>query len=97
MDPENLKELLKEAVNDTGRDLSTSLDEVALAMSESTARLALSVGQPGFEMALIAERDIVAIKAGLSAVGSADAIDNRIIGVIQGGLSMAARAIAPGA
>lgn len=65
--------------------------------AESMARLATMVGQPGFEMALEAERDIVAIKAGLRISKDADNADLRFLGVVEGALRMGAGLLTGGA
>lgn len=85
------KELLEDVLHETGRDLGDKKDEVVLYAAQRSAHLAMILGQPGFALALRAERDNVALKAGLNAVISADRVDNRIVGVIQAGLLMGAR------
>lgn len=86
--------VLESALKETGKDLGVSLDAVKVKIAEQLALLALAVGEPGYDRAVIAARDNVAFAMGLSAVADADAIDSRIIGVIQGGLSMGARLLA---
>lgn len=92
---QDLKSLFESAIAETGIDLQQSAHDVALYTSQRMAHLALIVGLPGYEEALVAERDNVALFAGISAVNSADAADQRIIGIIQGALAIGAKAIAP--
>lgn len=82
---------LKATLAETGRSLNTDLDVVRASAAEQLVNLSLAAGEPGYDMAVIAARDIVAMTAGLQAVSVADATDARIIGVIQGSLSMAAK------
>lgn len=89
-----LETLLKDAARETGRDLQGNTVEITTYAAERTAYLSTLVGQPGFEEAVRAERDNVALKAGISAVKTADAADARIVGIIQGVLFLGARAIA---
>lgn len=90
----DLEALLKDAARETGRDLRGNMVEITAYAAERTAFLSTLVGQPGFEEAVRAERDNVALKAGISAVKTADAADARIVGIIQGVLFLGARAIA---
>jgi len=53
-----------------GLDFSGSVEEVKLYAAQSMARLATLVGQPGYEMAVEAERDIVAWPSRPSATSS---------------------------
>ena len=70
---EQLKALLESAIAETGADLSTAVDEVALYAAERMAVLATLIGQVGYEQAVIAERPNGALMAGISAGGSAHA------------------------
>ena len=90
------KALLEAAVKETGADLGKSKDEVAMYMSERTAHLAQIVGFEGFDMAVVAERDNVALFAGLHAVAQSDSIRDRILGIIQGALFIGASALTGG-
>jgi hypothetical protein len=91
---ESIKALLESAIAETGADLATSVDEVALYAAERTAVLAMHVGQPGFDLAVIAERDSVALMAAMNATGAANAVRQRILGVIQGALWLGAQQLA---
>lgn len=86
--------LLTSAIKETGAQLKTSASELALYASERAAYLAGIANEPGFELAVKAERDAVALKAGISAVNEARAVDQRIVGIIHGALMIGARALA---
>lgn len=88
--------LLESSLKETGKELSVSLDVVRAEAARQMAQLALAAGEPGYERAVIAARDNVAMVAGLQSVANADAVDARIIGVIQGGLFLGAKAISGG-
>ncbi len=81
MSPE---ELLRSALEETGVSLKISTDELARYVAQQAATLLKAVGEPGFDKALIAARNAVALKAGLNATLEAEAADARIVGVIQG-------------
>lgn len=81
MSPE---ELLRSALSETGISLKISADELVRYVAEQGATLALAVGEPGFDKALIAARNAIALKAGLNATLEAEAADARIVGVLQG-------------
>lgn len=89
-----LGKLLSDAVKETGQDLKGDLQVVTAYAAERTAVLATLVGQPGFEEAVRAERDNVALKAGIASVAAADAFDQRVVGIIQGALFIGAKALA---
>lgn len=93
----DLEQLLESAVKDTGVELSNTTAEVAQYTLQRSEFLATVVGQPGYQLAVIAERDNVALFAGLNFVAKADAAQQRFIGVIQGALAIAATAITKGA
>ena len=88
------KQLLADAVKETGVDLKESLDSVAEFMSARALHLYTIVNEPGFIQALRAERNRTAIHAGLQVAVDADKADHRILGLIQGALALAASAIA---
>ncbi len=90
------KEMLRAAAAETGLQLQDNLDEVALYASERVAILAMLVGQDGYDQAVIAERDNVALKMALASVAQSDAMRDKFTGLLQGALFMAAGLIAPG-
>lgn len=83
--------MLQGTLQETGRDLEGSLDAVKAEVAKQLAALSLAAGEPGYERAVIAARDNVALVAGLQAVADADAVDSRILGIIQGGLTFGAK------
>lgn len=91
---EQLKNLLQAALDETGADLEAATSELALFAAERTAYLATLVGLQGYERAVIAERDRVALRAGIAAVDQADAAAQRALGIIQGALFLGAQVIA---
>ena len=91
---ENLKSLFEDAIAETGVSLQVGAAELAAYAAERSAHLATLVGDPGFSIALRAERDAVALRAGITAVQEGDAADARIVGVIHGALSIAAGLLA---
>ena len=84
-------------LNLNGLDFKGSAQEIRQYSAESMARLATLVGQPGFETAVEAERDIVAIKIGMRIAKDADKADMKALGVIEGALRMGAGMLSGGA
>jgi hypothetical protein len=78
---------------DLGIFLIADLQAVADYTAERIDHLATLVGEPGYDLALLAERDNIAIKAGIVSVENADDLDRRILAVLRGGLSIAAMGI----
>ena len=85
-----LEQQLFAAITETGVNLQKSAAEVAAYAAERALHLSTIVGQLGYDEAVIAERDAVALFAGVSAAVTADAADNRIVGLIQAGIAMLA-------
>ena len=78
----------------TGRALRADIKAVGAYAAERAAHLATLSGQPGFEDAVLAERDNVVLRAGIAATQRGDNIDQRLIGIIQGALRTAAVVLA---
>lgn len=89
-------DLLVEELEAQGERLAASLDDARLIASEELAALALAVGEPGYQRAVIASRDNVILRLGLKAVAEARDTDQRMIGIIQGALFFGAQVIAGG-
>jgi hypothetical protein len=87
------RQLLEDAVKETGVDIEESLDSLALFMSERALHLSTIVAEPGFPQAVRAERNRVALHAGLSVAHDADKADHRMLGIVQGALALAAGAL----
>lgn len=90
----DLEHLLETAVRETGVELTQGSKEVATYAAQRAVFLAGLVGRPGYQQAVIAERDNVALFAGISGVNAADGAQQKLIGVIQGALALGARALA---
>lgn len=86
-------DLLEAAVEETGVALGASRAELAAYMAERAAHLSLIVHEPGFDQALMAERNNVALRAGLEMSDQARAVDQKIVGIIGGALRIAAAAL----
>ena len=86
---------LLEGVGDRlGRQFAGDLDDVQAYASERMLHLSAILDQPGYGEALVAERDNVALRAGIAAVETADAVDREVLGTIAGALAIGARALA---
>ena len=94
----NMAKELAELLESTAQRLGTDLQEDVLAIreyaSERMLHLSTCVDQPGYDQALIAERDSVALFAGISAVHVADAADRELLGIVAGALAIGARTLA---
>jgi hypothetical protein len=100
---EDLKEILnafleqlKLEIEDAGQDIKVSWDELRMYTAERANHLSAIVGKPGFELAVRAERDAIALKAGIAAVDTADQAGQRWLGMIQGTLIVVAKVLALG-
>jgi hypothetical protein len=92
---EEFKALFDETLTRLGGNLKVTSDELSKYAAERADKLAtiLSNNEPGFDQAVIAARDSVALKAGLAAGATAGAIDREWLGLIAGGLRFAAAAL----
>lgn len=86
--------LLEDALGGLRRELKMDAQAMSLYIAERAAHLATLVGQKGFEQAVIAERDAVALKAAIEIGRTAAGIDQRLIGIIQSALLFGAKALA---
>lgn len=86
-----IKNLSEEAVE------QGKISELTEYVEAAMWRLSSLEGKPGYEMALEAERDIIAIKTGLRLFREASERDKIFIGMIAGGLRLAVRIICRGA
>lgn len=84
------KETLETALNELGAEMKGSAQVVAAYAAERAAFLSTLMGQPGYEEAVLAERDSVAIRAGIATAAQADAVEQRMLGVLQGILQVGA-------
>lgn len=90
---EQFKATLREALDELEVSLEVDLNDLSAYMSQRALYLSTIVGLPGFPDALIAERDNVALEAGIQSVEAATAVDRQLLGVIQGALRIAAGAL----
>lgn len=86
--------LLKSTAKDIGVDLAAAKEEVAAFMAERAAHLATISHEPGFDLAVKAEVQSIAMQAGLSGATAAAATERRWLDVIGGALYIAATALA---
>lgn len=86
-------DMLKRNAVEAGEELVADLQSVQVYASQRMAHLATCVGQPGFAEAVRAERDSIALKACVKAADRADNIDGRVLGFIEGALTIASRAL----
>lgn len=86
----NLQESIAEALVSTGVEFTASAGAIAQLTTLRAAELVVLVGLPGYDQAVIAARDEIALAAGLAAVDSADRAASSVLSIIQGGLLMLA-------
>lgn len=87
-------EQLKAEGQEFVEELDVAADEAALYASQRSQHLSTLVGQPGFAEAAKAERDNIAIKAGILVVERADDADQRILAALGATLEFAAKVLA---
>jgi len=80
----NTEDLIRSTLEETGAELKISSDELVAYTIAQGARLSLASNEPGFDKALIATRNAIALKAGVSTTMVASAADSRLVGVISG-------------
>jgi len=89
---------LADIIIDNAAAVGVSLGAAASELAEYAAHradaLSLAVGEPGFDQALEAERDNVALKAAAGAVEQADQVDSRVLATIARSLRIAAVGLA---
>lgn len=93
---EDLAELIKNQAEQIGTGITDELDALGQYAAARADHLSLLIasGEPGFQEALIAERDNVVLRAAAGAVARADDFDSRILTVAAQGLRIAAMALA---
>lgn len=89
--------VLTDALKLQGRSVQAASDELRAYAAGQVAALAAAVGQAGYAEAVQAAADNVALKAANELIGQADLADQRIVGMIAGGLDLGARLLAVGA
>ena len=93
---DELLALLKSAADELGDLGLENLDDARAYAAERARHLASIVSEPGFDEAVIAERDAVLLRLGISAVDTADGIDQRVIATVHTVLRIAAKALSGG-
>lgn len=88
------EQLLGQAAQEFANQFRVDAAAIAQDAAERTTHLSTLVGQPGFERAVVAERDNIALRAGIQAAQTGDAVDQRVLGLLQGGLQVGANALA---
>ena len=90
-----LVDLLKDELELTGRCLKGGGLNLSRYVADRAKHLSKIIGQPGFDLALEAERDNVMAKATMQLVDEADAADARLLNLLLGALTLAARLLVP--
>lgn len=90
---EDIVDQISREAEELGVALTGDLELVAGYAAERADKLSLALGEPGFEQALTAARDSLALKAATAAVSHADQLDARILAVTRSSLALAARGI----
>jgi len=90
---EELSNLLKGVMEDTGKALKKSSKEIAQMTVDQAKLLAGLRDSPDFDFMVKVIKNNIAMQAGLAAVAEADAVDARIHGVIETTLSIASKAL----
>jgi hypothetical protein len=88
-----LADLLKAHAEETATSIKGDLQQVAAYANQRLAHLRSIVNEPGYRRAVIAERDSIALQAAGRAIDQADAADAKLIGIIDGAISIAVGAI----
>lgn len=89
--------VLSDALLAQGQSVQQASQELRLYAAKEIAALAVCVGQKGYAEAVQAAADNVALKAASELIQQADIADQRIVGMIAGGLDLGARLLAGGA
>lgn len=87
----DVQTLLRDSLRELQADLQLDLADLATYTAQRTAHLSTIAGLPGFDEAVIAERDAIALRAGINAVNAADKVDSRLIGLLHGVLFLGAK------
>ena len=87
--------LVEATLEDLGGTLEATKEELAAYGAERAQKLAdiIDAGEPGFDQAVVAARNSMALKAGLVAGDAAGAVDSVWRGVFSGALRMAAMSL----
>ena len=89
----SFNDLLAAITEDLGARFDDDLDAISGYAAERADHLVTLFGQAGYNQAVIAERDNIALRAGVNASRSADHLDQQILAMLHGGLRMGVRAL----
>ncbi len=92
----DVQAMLMDAASEFGKTFQADTSKVATYTVARAAVLAQAVGKVGFERAVRAERDNVALMLGIQAVKNGDDFDQRMLGIITGVLGVGARVLTGG-
>lgn len=92
---DDIKKLLAAALAETGVQFKTGVAEVAAYTHERAVHLSTLLADPDFQKAVKTERNNVWGFSSSVAVGAADAMEARVLGIIQGALAITARILVP--
>lgn len=87
-------DMLSDEGTQAAGNFEKSREDVAQYMSERAIHLSTIVGEPGFGRAVTAERNNVALFAGMATANLATKTDSQILGLIGGAIRIAAIALA---
>lgn len=90
MSGQRVGDAIEQAAARLGKTLGVHGAELRAYAAERVVHLATIAGQAGFEEALVAERDNMALKIGIATVDAADDSDRELLGVLLGALAVAA-------
>lgn len=89
----DLESIFVRAAADAGVALSETPRELALYTTRRAQHLSTITHEPGFDVALAAERDSIAIRAGIAIDNVATLGDRWFLGVVQGALGLLVQVI----
>ena len=87
--------VLEDALRDAGVDLQKTGAALREYVAERMLHLATITGEPGYAEALQAEGQAVVLFAANRAIDAADAMDARVLGIVEGLLRAGARLTVP--
>lgn len=90
---ESFEGALKQFTEETGKSLQEATADVAAYAARQSALLSASVGEPGFQRNLERARANVLGMLAIRSIDEADELDQRLIGMVTMGLTIAARAL----
>tara|TARA_R110000803_G_scaffold20201_12_gene52267 strand:- start:1703 stop:2008 length:306 start_codon:yes stop_codon:yes gene_type:complete len=86
--------MLEQAGVELGKEFEQSIKDIREYAAQRMMHLSMIIDEPGYLEALVAERDSIALFAGIKTVQIADAADAQLIGTIGGAIRIGALALA---